>query len=157
VALPDSVYEKAQFTPIEDILIAVLESYLPEVNSGALITMNQTFPYIQVRRLDSFGLWSGDERFLDDALVGVYTLAAGVDADRDAAVLADAVRVSFAHASATKLVLPGLGSIVNIQMTGSPRRVSDWATATGPVQYADLPSDVTRYETRYDVVVRRPR
>ena len=40
-------------------------------------------------------------------------------------------------------------------MTSAPRRVTDWTTATGSVQYADPPTGVWRYETQYRVGIRQ--
>ncbi|MFY1688177.1 hypothetical protein [Plantactinospora sp. WMMB782] len=155
--LPDRVYELAELSPAEDVLLGVLEARLPEVPSGAQIEMHQTFPFIHLRRLDSFGEWSGDPRFLDDAYMGVYCLVEDPNGDEDAAILSEAVRIVLRDAAKAKLVIPGRGSIVSIDMQGSPRRTSDWATSAGPVQYAELPAGVVRYESRYSVTVRRPR
>lgn len=142
---------------MEDLLLAALNNYLPDVNSGTQITMDQTFPFIHVRRLDSYGIWAGDPRFLDDAFIGIYTYAEDPDGDYDAERLAWAVHTAFVRkATPAKFGTPELGSIVSISLSGAPRRVPDWATATGPVQYADLPAGVWRWETRYDVTVRRP-
>ncbi len=52
--------------------------------------------------------------------------------------------------------MPGRGHLTRVQMTSAPRRVTDWATATGPVQYADLPTGVWRYETQYRIGIRKP-
>jgi hypothetical protein len=41
-------------------------------------------------------------------------------------------------------------------MDTEPTRQSDWATSSGPVQYADLPSGFYRYQTNYTVKMRRP-
>ncbi|ABP53020.1 hypothetical protein [Salinispora tropica] len=155
--LPPSVIAAQEFSPIEDLLLAALAYYLPDVKAGTLIMMAQTFPFIHLRRLDSYGVWAGDERFIDDAHMAIYAYAEDPDGDEDAGRLAEAVRASLMRARRARFGVPELGHFVGLTMTASPRRVPDWATATGPVQYADLPAGVWRYETRFDVTVRRPR
>jgi hypothetical protein len=71
-------------------------------------------------------------------------------------MLAEAVRVALRDAWLDHHSVPGRGHIVRVDMTSAPRRVTDWATATGPVQYADLPTGVWRYETAYRIAIRRP-
>lgn len=155
--LPDAIRALAELSPVEDVLLFVLRRGLPGISVQSLIWIDQTFPMVLVRRSPSFGEWAGDTRFLDSADVLVHTFAQDPDGDEDAAILAEAVRVVLRDAWLNHLVIPGRGHLTRVEMTSAPRRVTDWATATGPVQYADLPTGVWRYETLYRIGIRKPR
>lgn len=155
--LPPEIKALAELSPVEDLLLAVLRDGLPGIPVKSLIAADQTFPFVLVRRDPSFGLWTGDARFTDSARVVVQTLCSDPDGDPDAAILAEAVRVVMREAWLKQKVYPGRGHITRVDMASAPRRATDWATATGPVQYADLPTGVWRYETQYDVDIRKPR
>ena len=80
----------------------------------------------------------------------------GPDGDVEAFLISEAIRVMMLEASLERWNFPGLGSIVNITMSVEPADVNDWATATGIVQFADLPENVIRFETVYQMTIRRP-
>lgn len=155
--VPERIRALAELSPVEDILLAVLRDGLPGVAVNSLIAANQRFPLVLARRAPHFGEWAGDTRFLDSADVTIHTFAADPNGDEDAAVLAEAVRVVLRDAWLGHASVPGRGHITRVQMTSAPRRVTDWATASGPVQYADLPTGVWRYETAYRIEIRKPR
>lgn len=162
--LPDSIRARAEFAPFEDVLLPILRDAFPELTVTeddskvqSLIEHDQTFPLVLVRRVPSFGQFSGDHRFVDSGQVAVHTFCQDPDGDQDAALLADAVRVALRDAWLSRKVVPGRGHISRFDVMSSPRRATDWATATGPVQYADLPTGVHRYETVFDLEIRRPR
>ena len=155
--LPPVVRELAELSPVEDILLYVLRLGLPGVRVQSLIADDQSWPLVLVRRLPQFGDWSGDDRFTDRADIGVHCFVEDPDGDTDAALLAEAVRVVLRNAWFVNASVPGRGHIIKITMTSAPRRAADWATATGPVQYADLPTGVTRYESQYRVSIRKAR
>lgn len=155
--LPDEVKALVELSPVEDVLLAILREGLPGVAVRSLVSDSQTFPLVLVRRLPQFGNWDGDTRFTDVADVIVHTFAEDPDGDEDAALLGEAVRVVLRNAWLEHKSVPGRGSIVRIDMISAPRRAPDWASATGPVQYADLPNGVWRYETLYRVEIRKPR
>ncbi|MFJ1932620.1 hypothetical protein ACIOGZ_08070 [Kitasatospora sp. NPDC088160] len=155
--LPDHVRALAELSPVEDLLLAVLREGLPGVPVQTLISLHQQFPLVLVRRDPTWGEWQGDTRFTDAARVVVHTFAPDPDGDEDAAILGEAVRVVLRDAWLKQQVYPRLGHIIRVDMNSAPRRAADWATATGPVQYADLPTGVTRYEAIYDIQIRRPR
>jgi len=155
--LPMSVRALAELSPIEDILLYVLRAGLPGVLVQSLVNDDQVWPMVLVRRLPQFGDWSGDDRFTDRADIAVQCFVPDPNGDEDAALLAEAVRVVLRNAWFDNATVPGRGHITKVQMTSAPRRASDWATATGPVQYADLPTGVTRYETQFRVSVRKAR
>jgi hypothetical protein len=155
--IPDVVRALAELSPVEDVILAVLRQGLPGITVGSLLAVGQVFPFVLVRRGSQIGEWNGDPRFTDAAEVLIHTFAVDPDGDEDAAILAEAVRVVLRNAWLSHLVVPGRGHITRVTMTDPPRRVADWATATGPVQYADLPTGVWRYETAYRVEIRKPR
>ena len=155
--LPDHVRALAELSPVEDILLAVLRAGLPGISVQSLIWVHQRFPMVLIRRSPSFGEWAGDTRFVDSADVIVHAFAEDPNGDEDAAILSEAVRVVLRDAWLHHTVIPGRGHLTRVEMTSAPRRVTDWATATGPVQYADLPTGVWRYETQYRISIRKPR
>lgn len=152
--LPASILSKVEMSPVEDLLLALLRDNLPDVQIKTRIADDQTFPAVLVRSAGSWGTWAGDERFLDAAQVEIHTYADGPNSEEDAANLAEAVRVTLRDSK--NVVVPRRGHIVVCEMTSRPQRRADWATATGPVQYADLPTGVTRYETTYHIIIKKP-
>lgn len=155
--LPDEIKALVELSPVEDLLLAILREGLPGVQVKSLIADRQTFPLVLVRRQPQFGEWGGDSRFTDVADVAVHTFATDPNGDEDAALLGEAVRVVLRNAWLDGKSVPGRGHITRVDMTSAPRRVTDWATATGPVQYADLPTGVSRYETQFRIEIRKPR
>ncbi|MFJ3775226.1 hypothetical protein ACIPX0_26370 [Streptomyces sp. NPDC090075] len=155
--LPDHIKALAELSPVEDLMLAVLRDGLPDIQVQSLISKGQTFPLVLIRRDPSFGNWAGDTRFLDAARVAVHTFCQDPNGDEDAAILAEAVRIVIRDAWLEQKVIPGRGHITRADLSSAPRRVTDWATATGPVQYADLPTGVWRYEATYDIEIRKPR
>ncbi|WJN62557.1 tail terminator [Streptomyces phage phiScoe1] len=155
--LPPHIKALAELSPVEDLMLAILRDGLPGIQVKSLIAKAQTFPLVLVRRDPSFGNWGGDTRFLDAARVAVHVFCQDPDGDEDAAILSEAVRVVIRDAWLSQKVVPGRGHITRVDLASAPRRVTDWATATGPVQYADLPTGVNRYEATYDIEIRKPR
>ncbi|MFE9924268.1 hypothetical protein ACFYQA_22600 [Streptomyces sp. NPDC005774] len=155
--LPAHIKALAELSPVEDLMLAVLRQGLPGIQVNTLISKDQTFPLVLARRDPSWGAWTGDARFLDAARVGVHVFCEDPDGDEDAAILSEAVRVVLRDAWLNQTVYPGLGHITRVDLASAPRRQTDWATSTGPVQYADLPTGVWRYEATYDIEIRKPR
>ncbi|WP_405057050.1 hypothetical protein OG474_30480 [Kribbella sp. NBC_01505] len=151
--LPPEVLALIEMSPVEDLLLDLLPTRLPGIEVKSLIADAQTFPLVTARRSGNFGDWNGDPRFLDAARITVHTFCSDPNGDEDAALLAEAVRVVLRDA--VNVVVPGRGHITKVKMTSAPRRVTDWATATGPVQYADLPTGTWRYETLYDIAIKK--
>lgn len=152
--LPPSILAKVEMSPVEDLLLGLLPRELAGINVTTFIEEDQKFPFVLIRSAGSWGNWAGDPRFLDAAAITVATFCRGENADEDAALLAEAVRVTLRDSK--NKVVPGRGHIVTVEMTERPRRVTDWATSAGPVQFADLPNDVMRWENTYHVIIRKP-
>lgn len=147
----------AERTPVEDVLIAVLSDALPDIDVVTQIRTDQTFPVILARRLPTFYFFNGDERFIEQADVAIHAFAVDPDGDRDASIISEAVRVALRDAWLGNWGSPNLGWIKDFQTLSPARRLPDWATSSGPVQYADLPSNTWRYEGRYRLTIRKPR
>lgn len=155
--LPESVRQLAEHVPAEDLALDILRTGLPDIEIVAQIRMDQEFPCILVRRLPTFIDFGNDERFTQSVDLAVHVYAEDPDGDRDCAIISEAVRVVLRNAWLDHYYNPDLGSVSWFEVLSPARRASDWATASGPVQYADLPSNVWRYESRYRLVVRKPR
>ena len=154
--LPASVLDRVAFFPYEDILAAMFQRVFPELRFETYVPEVLTYPLITGARFTPQGGWSGDPRFIDSGPVRINVFCAGPDADVEAFLISEAIRVMMLEASLERWNFPGLGSIVNITMSTEPADVNDWATATGIVQFADLPEGVIRFETVYQMTIRRP-
>jgi hypothetical protein len=155
--LPPSVLALVELSPIEDILLTVLRAGLPDILVCSLIPKNPPSAFVLVRRMPGMGLWRGDSRFTDSGRFYIHAFTEDPDGDEKGALLSEAVRVVLRNAWLAHTVVPGRGSVIEIKMTSEPARVTDWATASGPVQFADLPSGFWRYESTYSIKVRKPR
>lgn len=154
--LPQSVLDLVELSPIEDILIAVLREGLPDVPVLTLIPETLTYPMVHVRRMHSLGDWAGDPRFTDSARFLIYTFTEDPNGDENGALLQEAVRVVLRNAWLDHKNVAGLGSIIKIKLLSEPVRRPDFAPAQGPVQFADLPTGIWRYESNYSVAIRKP-
>lgn len=153
--LPDSVRAMVAQTPIEDLVLAILRAALPEVAVQSQVVYPQRMPLVLARRTYSVEAESAD-RFIDRAHLQVQSFAEDPDGDADAAILAEAARLALTQAWREQQVVPGLGYLTYLRVHMPPRRVADWVTAAGPIQYADLPDGVWRYDANYIIAVRRP-
>ncbi|WP_394615884.1 hypothetical protein JNUCC0626_40140 [Lentzea sp. JNUCC 0626] len=157
IDLPPSVLALVELAPVEDICLRVLREGLPDVPIVSLIADDAPGLFILVRRLPALGNWKGDPRFTDWGRFSVNVFAQDPDGDEKSALVSEAVRVVMRNAWLAHASYPALGSIISIKMRGEPSRKPDWATSTGPVQYADLPTGMWRYESTYDLKIRKPR
>lgn len=160
--LPDSILALAEHSAAEDLALAILRARISEVPIVTAIELKQTFPVVLVRRLPTTWQRNTDERFFDSIELAVHCFAedgtqdGDSSGDKDAAILSDACRIVLRDAALDHFYDPDLGSVTWMEVTAFPRRAPDWATSAGPVQYADLPSNVVRYEARYHLCVRKP-
>ena len=152
--LPESVLRMVEYSPIEDIVLAALRKRLPDVRVQSLYRENESTPLVLIRRDPEESNWSGDPHHLDTAYIDVEVLTEGLEADTDGALLGEAVRVALRDTWLQRDIFPGLGHFVWVEQTVAPHKRSDWATATGPVQYADLPAGWSRYESSFYIEVR---
>lgn len=166
--IPEYVYSMAEYTPVIDVALAVLNEAFPDLAAeGKIVSLlpdkADKIPLILVR--DSYDQgWAGQHYGLETATVEIHVFTQDPDADGyiegvpsgevQGAVLSEAIRVAMRDAWLAKSVYPGVASIANIQMVSRPRRVTDWATASGPVQYANLPTGYWRHESSYRITYR---
>lgn len=155
MALPPSVLAHVEMSPVEDILLAILRQGLPDVTICSLIADDPPPFFVLVRRNPGIGNWDGDPRFIDAGRFVVQTFTQDPDGDYNGAILSEAVRVVLRTAWLEHWSFPGLGSVLEITMHQEPSRRTDWATSVGPVQYADLPTGYWRYETTYEIKIRK--
>lgn len=158
MVLPDELLQRVEFAPVEDVLVPILRDELPGIRVTSLVNFDTIqFPAVLVRASYSTAHWSGHPDLFDESLVSVQVFTDGLDADQDGAHLSEVVRVALRDAARRRANVPGVGRLVAADQRGRARRQPDWATATGPVQYADLPSGAVRYESIFHVRWREPR
>lgn len=154
-SLPSEIFDIVEFTPLEDISLYLLRDGLPDaIRVNSLVEDDQQFPLVLVRRSSDWGFWGGDERFVDNGQLTVHVYCEGLEADKDCALLSEAVRILLRDS--VNRVVPDMGYLTKAKMIGSPMKAPDWATATGPVQYADLPAGTVRYESNYELSLKKP-
>lgn len=161
IDLPASVSSRVEMKPFEDVGLAVLRDAFPDIKVVSLIpndAQTDNDILVLVRRASGWGTWNGDTRFVDEGALSVQVFTAGDDADERGALVSEAIRVAFRDAwrAHRPTYYPGIGSLIRVDMLEEPVRKADWATASGPVQYADLPEGWFRYETIYSLRVRKP-
>lgn len=155
MALPQEILDLVEMHPAEDLILSLLREHITTVPVQSQIYDDQTFPAIVIHRGDTIGeFWGGDPRFIDTARLDVFCFVEGLNADEEGSLLSEAVRVVLRDS--VNKVVPGLGHLTSVTMTSPPRNAADWDTATGPVQYADLPTEVVRYATTYALTIRKP-
>lgn len=153
--IPDYIEQELVLTPAEDVVLHLLRDRLHGISVQTLIRPGQTFPFTLLRRDPQFGSWSGDPRFIDSARLAIHNFVSGPNGDQEAGNLSHFVFQVLHEEARKRRVIPGLGYLLSARLHSAPRRVADWATAEGPVQYAELPSEALRNEVVIDVSVRR--
>lgn len=162
--LPAYIYEMAEYSPVIDVALAVLREAFPDLDeAGHIVSLipdkANSLPLVLVR--DSALNGAGQPFGLAQAVVDIHVFTEDPDAigfesgipsgEVQGAVLSEAIRVAMRDAWLRKVTYPGIASIANIQHVAGPRRVTDWATASGPIQYADLPTGYWRHESAYRI------
>ena len=160
LGLPREVLDVVEMQPVEDLCLHILRLSLPGACIKSLIEFDQKLYehdwFILVRRIPGWGLWAGDERFVDSAGLALHVFTQDPDSDEKAAIISEACRVRLRDAARKSTYYRGLGGLVKATMSQEPSRKTDWATSSGPVQFADLPAGWQRYETHYQLRIRRP-
>lgn len=153
------------FGAVEDLVIALLRPYFarlamaggPEVNVYTEYQEDMRTPGVlclNTRRTGIEAYSTNDDNWVRSAVLEVNTFAEGPEAAKDAADLQEAVRHIFMDAQRRQVVIPNVGVINKVTSPVMATQHTDWATASGPVQYAKLPHGVTRYEGRYRFLIR---
>ena len=154
--LPPTLQARVELTPIEDLILGVLRSKVPDFKFQSLIPDLDRVPFAQVRRLPGMGSYSGDGRFMDTGRFQINVFTKDPDGDQKGALISEGIRVVLREAWLEHWGNESLGYIVKLKLDSEPTRKSDWATSTGPVQYADLPTGHWRYESGYSIRIRKP-
>lgn len=149
------------FGPVEDLMIGILRPFFagkgvtvyPEYEEG--MQLPAVVP-IHSRRSGTTPFSGGDIRFTQPAIVEMNTICDGPDSDDLNADLQEACRIALVQAWMKQTVIPSVGSINRIDNSTKATHVSDWATSTGVVQYANLPAGANRYEAVYRLILRPP-
>lgn len=129
------------------------------IHIGTLFVEGIDTPAIIARRERRSGngeRGSGDDRFMEPAIVSINTLTSGLEAETEGEELQEMCRIALRQAQLEQKVYPGVGHISKIENSTAASRVSDWATSTGIVQYATLPKGVIRMESVFRLLIRPP-
>lgn len=154
--VPASVRQLVELPPTEDIVLDVLRDGMPDIPIFSLIPPDPPFPMIFVRKLPGLGQGGAtDERFFITTRFEVQVLTRDPDGDEKGAVISEAVRVVLRDAWMRNHHVPGMGWVKRIRLLSEASRAADWATSAGPVQYAELPIGVWRYESKFSIKVKR--
>jgi hypothetical protein len=149
------------FGSTDELLLHLLQDFFEgqDIHIGTLFSEEIDPPMIIARadrRSGSIAQDVSDDRFLQPVIVSVSTITSGVDADEIGEELQEAVRVCLRQAQLKQTVVPNGGYISRITNATPPSRVSDYATSTGVVQYASLPSGWVRFESVWRLILRHP-
>jgi len=157
--LPASIRDRIVFSPVEDVLLYLLRQAFPDVTVRSLLPEkleSANYPFILARKSTSLGDWQGDPRFIDRGHFEIQVYTKDPDGDELGALVSEAVRSALHDAWQNHVTVPGKGTVLKITLENEPHRASDMQTSSGPVQYADLPTGVWRYESEYSISIRRP-
>lgn len=153
--LPDEVLDRAEFPPAEDFVVYALRRAMPSIPAFTLIPEDIPENFVLVRKDQPAGYFQTDERHTWWSWIAIHVYTADPDGDEKGALISEAIRVALRDAWLEHLEVPGMGWFSKVRLTTEPARVTDWATAQGPVQYADLPTRYWRYESGYHIKLRR--
>ena len=153
-------FEIPIFTPVEDLLLAVfrpLEDAIPGLTVVTRIPEAEslTTPFVLVRgdvadwTSDSFA--GNDTRFIRRAIAEIQTFTTDPDGETKGGLLSEIARQRLWAVKRSQTVFPGLGHITSVRTNSPAHAVSDWATSTGVVQYANIPKGVHRFEAKYGI------
>lgn len=143
----------------EDLLTGILRPHFEPLGVQVLTEhkKDSQTPLLVVRTsraAGANGIYPEDPRFLRSYKAQVSIITAGVNAEREAAQLIEAVQHVIMRAVHEQTVIPGHGNISHVRDWIDPVRVSDYQTATNIVQYPSLPRGFVRYEQSFNLLVR---
>ena len=153
------------FGPIEDLVLGILRPHFQRVEQAGRPKVHVYTDYqedmktpgvlcLNTRRTGIEAYATNDDNWMRSVVLEVNAFADGWEAEKDAADLQESVRHAFMQAQRTQMVIPGVGSISKITTPIMATRQTDWATASGPTQSAQMPHGATRYEARYRIIMR---
>lgn len=155
MALPDSILDATGDWPEGRLLaLAVLRERFPEMRFAGLISPSLEPPFALVREVGFEGAWDQDSRFKREFFISIETFTEGLESDVDAPKIHRAAEDAFRRAAlGNRFVLDAW--IVDYDLAEPPRRLYDWASATGPVQTADLPVNWMRWHSLHRIEIKR--
>ena len=162
--LPSYVLDMAEYTPSIEVGLAILRDALPGIEVVSLLPDRaDAVPLVLVRDSPANSVHNRAYGLEVATIeVHVYTadppseevVAGAMSGERQGAILSEAIRVAMRDAWLQNRTFPGVATIAKTTQVQRPRRVSDLATAQGPVQYADLPTGYWRHESEYRIAYR---
>lgn len=155
MVLPSSIIAASGQAP-EGRLVAleILRDRFPGFVFAGLISPSLDPPFALVRETGFEGSWAGDRRFKREFFISIETFTDGLESDVEAPQIHRAAEDAFTRAAlANRSVSAGAAWVTDYELADPPRRLYDWASATGPVQTADLPVNWTRWFSlhRFDI------
>jgi len=150
--LPESVTSKIKHDTIEQFALPLLRKELEGVPIWSLLPPKAPTFGVLVRKDLSNGADKGDPRgFTEVAVLQIDCFTKDPDGDLAGAQLSEAVAIVFRDAWLNQTVING-SWITNYRLVAEPARKADFADSAGPVQYADLPQRVWRYQLKVKLV-----
>lgn len=154
--LPASVLGLVAPEPlVEDCVLDILRAQIPDIPWADETEQSSPPPFGIVRRDSYVGGGSEDHRFIAGAYCAIHTFTDGIDADINNSRLQEAVKLVMLGAGYRQPKIRDWGYVSSVRLVEPYRKRSDWQNSEGPVQYADLPNDYTRYESVWEVKIRR--
>lgn len=153
------------FGPAEDLVLGILRPHFARVKQAGGPEVHVYTDYqedmktpgvlcLNTRRTGIDAYSTNDEQFIRSVVLEVNTFADGIEPEKDAADLQESVRHALMDAQRRQVIIPGVGVITKVTSPVMATRQTDWATASGPTQYAKLPFGAARYEARFRILVR---
>lgn len=140
----------------EDVALDLLRRKLPEMHFVSLLTPAIDPPYALVREVTFYGEFSPDRRFIREYFITIETFTEGLESDVEGPLIHRAVEIELLRAAlGHEPVVDGAGWLEEAALIEPARRVSDWASADGPVQFADLPQGWARHISTHRLTVKR--
>lgn len=138
----------------EDFIPGILRAYLPSyVRVTSRIEEGADFPFVEVSSCRGDDGRVRSRRSLQVVNFTIQAFTQGVDAEEDASNLCWACVDAVLDAGRRGDRLSDGSILTEAEAVMRPLRRSDWADASGPVQYQDLPQLVERFEAKMKVVL----
>lgn len=157
MALPESITDSAGTVPEGiDVALEILNRRLPGFVFAGLIYPGLAPPFALVREAGFEGAWRADRRFVREFFISIETFTEGLESDVESPKIHRAAEDAFTRAFYGNEVLQdGAAWLVDYELAEPARRLYDWASATGPVQTADLPTNWTRWHSLHRIGIKR--
>lgn len=153
MTLPDSVLSKLVYPDVIDFALPLLRGELEDVPVWSLIPEQKPTFGVLVRKDLGSSMHKGDPRgFTEVVYLQIDCFTKDPDGDAAGAQLAEAVRVVFFDAWRNNTVINNTW-ISRFRVVAEASRKADFADSAGPVQYADLPQRVWRYQLRLNLTL----